>query len=170
MAGDCENLAYIGIGSNLGDRAANCRRAAAGIQDSRLLVTKISRLYLTEPVGVTGQPWFANQVAEVRTTLTPRELLERLLSVEHKMGRVRNERWGPRVIDLDLLLYGDQVICEPDLVVPHPRLMERAFVLIPLAEIAPKIKLPNGVSAQIHLQNYQFSEKVLPWPGENDIL
>lgn len=170
MAGDPENLAYIGIGSNLGDRAGNCRHAVAAIQDSCLRVTKLSRLYLTEPVGVAGQPWFANQVAQVRTTLTPRELLARLLSVERQMGRVRNERWGARIIDLDLLLYGEQIINEPGLVVPHPRLTERAFVLVPLAEVAPEMRLPGGLSTQIRLQNHQFSEKVLPWPGEDDII
>ncbi|TDA70728.1 MAG: 2-amino-4-hydroxy-6-hydroxymethyldihydropteridine diphosphokinase [Clostridia bacterium] len=167
---DPENLAYISIGSNLGDRAENCRRAMAAIQDHSLQVTKASRLYLTEPVGGIEQPWFANQVVEVRTTLAPRELLARLLAVEHEMGRVRQERWGPRIIDLDLLLYGDRVVQEPDLILPHPRLGERAFVLVPLAEIVPEVKLPNGVSAKNHLHNNQFSEKVLPWPAEDGII
>jgi 2-amino-4-hydroxy-6-hydroxymethyldihydropteridine diphosphokinase len=100
----------------------------------------------TDPVGFADQPKFLNAVAELRTDLSPRELLERLLAIERELGRerARERRWGPRLIDLDLLLYGGEVIDEPGLTVPHPRLAERRFVLEPLAEIAPGLRLPDG--------------------------
>ena len=108
---------------------------------------RVSSLYETAPVGLTDQPDFLNAVAAVRTTLAPRDLLDRLLRVENRMGRVRNLRWGPRVIDLDLLLYGDAQVETLGLTVPHPRLRERAFVLVPLAEIAPDLRLPGDEAA-----------------------
>ena len=101
------------------------------------MVKAVSRFYRTEPVGYTEQDWFVNAAALVETTLKPRELLDRLLGIEQAMGRVRVDKWGPRLIDLDLLFYGQQVLEEPDLVVPHPFLDQRRFVLIPLAEAAP---------------------------------
>jgi 2-amino-4-hydroxy-6-hydroxymethyldihydropteridine diphosphokinase len=136
--------AYLGLGSNLGDRSENLRRAVAllGARDG-VAVVRTSSVYETAPVGP-SQPDFLNAVAEVDTTLSPRDLLEACLGVEEEMGRVRRERWGPRVIDVDLLLYGDERVDEPDLVVPHPRMHERAFVLVPLAELAPDVVLPDG--------------------------
>ena len=104
---------------------------------------QVSSLYKTAPVGMTEQPDFLNAVVEIQTTLPALELLGVLLHIEKKMGRVRTIRWGPRVIDLDLLLYGEQQIALPNLTVPHPRLRERAFVLVPLAEIAPGLVLPG---------------------------
>jgi 2-amino-4-hydroxy-6-hydroxymethyldihydropteridine diphosphokinase len=131
-------LAYVGLGANLGDREAAIREAARRIDAVRL-----STIRETEPWGVADQPRFLNAVAELDTSLEPRALLERLLAVERELGRVRGgERWGPRTIDLDLLLYGERRIDEPGLRVPHPRLHERLFVLEPLAELDPSLKIP----------------------------
>jgi 2-amino-4-hydroxy-6-hydroxymethyldihydropteridine diphosphokinase len=133
--------AYIGLGSNLGDRGENLPRAL-----ERLGAARVSTIRETDPVGVTEQPRFLNAVAELETDLPPRALLDRLLEIERDLGRDREseERWGPRAIDLDLLLYDDEVIDEPGLTVPHPRLAERRFVLEPLAELAPDLVLPDG--------------------------
>jgi 2-amino-4-hydroxy-6-hydroxymethyldihydropteridine diphosphokinase len=138
-------ITYIGLGSNLGDREKNVRRALALIQRD-LGPVRSSTLYETDPVGVTDQPKFINGVAELETEKPPRELLDRLLAIERELGRDRSSerRWGPRVIDLDVLLYGDEVIDEPGLTVPHPRLGERRFVLEPLHELAPHLVLPDG--------------------------
>jgi 2-amino-4-hydroxy-6-hydroxymethyldihydropteridine diphosphokinase len=156
--------AYIGMGSNLGDRRENLRRAVSLLQDSPLMeVKRLAPLYRSAPLGDTGQPEFLNTVAQVAATLAPRELLNCLLEVEKKLGRVRKERWGPRVIDLDLLLYDDMTVQEPDLVVPHPRLTERAFVVVPLAAIAPDITLPGGFTPAVlaaELRKTQFIERV----------
>jgi 2-amino-4-hydroxy-6-hydroxymethyldihydropteridine diphosphokinase len=135
--------AYIGLGSNLGDRKANLAAAARALEQAPgIHRLRLSRLIDTAPVGKTDQPRFLNAVAQVRTTLAARELLELLLAIEARLGRVRGERWGPRTVDLDLLLYGREIIREPDLTVPHPRLHERTFVLGPLAEIAPRAVHP----------------------------
>jgi 2-amino-4-hydroxy-6-hydroxymethyldihydropteridine diphosphokinase len=140
--------AFIGLGSNLGDRqghlAEGLKRLAA---DPAVELVAVSGVYQTAPVGLTDQPAFLNCVAELRVCCTAREMLQRCLQVETEMGRVRRERWGPRNIDLDLLLFGDERIEEPDLVVPHPRIAERQFVLVPLAELAPDHVLPDGRTA-----------------------
>lgn len=131
--------AYVGLGSNLGDREALVREAAELIG-----ATRLSSIVETEPWGYADQPRFLNAVAEVETPLTARELLDALLDVERRLGRERGgPRWGPRTIDLDLLLYGDERIDEPGLVVPHPRIDERLFVLEPLAELDPSVKIPG---------------------------
>jgi 2-amino-4-hydroxy-6-hydroxymethyldihydropteridine diphosphokinase len=131
--------AYVGLGANLGDREATIRRAA-----ELLGATRLSSLRETEPWGYADQPMFLNAVAELDTDLTPRALLERLLEIERELGRTREgPRFGPRSIDLDLLLYGDEVIDEPGLTVPHPRLHERLFVLEPLAELEPGLSVPG---------------------------
>jgi len=136
--------ACIGLGSNLGDRQASLEAAVAALRaHPRIRSLRVSRFVVTAPVGKTDQPDFLNGAAVLETDLTARELLELLLAVETRLGRVRAERWGPRVIDLDLLLYGDEIIDEPDLQVPHPRLHERLFVLEPLAEIAPNARHPG---------------------------
>ncbi len=135
--------AYLGLGSNLGDRAGFLLKALSEV--SRLPKThllRISPIYETEPLGP-PQPPYLNLVAEVETGLPPRGLLEALLEVEARLGRVRRERWGPRTIDLDLLLYGDLVLEEEDLVLPHPRLHERAFVLVPLLDLLPEGRHPR---------------------------
>jgi len=137
-------LAYIGLGSNLGDRAENLRKALHQLNRSpSTAVTRVAPFYRSAPVGFTEQDDFINTVAELETVLPPRELLALLLSIEEDLGRVRTVRWGPRTVDLDLLLYGDEQIDEPDLIVPHPRLHERAFVLVPLADLAPGLLLPG---------------------------
>jgi 2-amino-4-hydroxy-6-hydroxymethyldihydropteridine diphosphokinase len=131
--------AYVGLGANLGDREAAILDAA-----ERLGAVRLSTIRETEPWGYVDQPPFLNAVAEVDTDLSPRELLDRLLGIERSLGRLRlGPRWGPRTIDLDLLLYGDAVVDEPGLVVPHPRLHERLFVLEPLNELDPALKIPG---------------------------
>jgi 2-amino-4-hydroxy-6-hydroxymethyldihydropteridine diphosphokinase len=127
-------IAYIGIGSNLGDRAAYAERALTEIATLGG-VARVSSFYRTAPWGNPDQPWYLNAVVAIETALPPRTLLERLRAIEESMGRVRDERWAPRTIDLDLLLYDDLELDEPGLRVPHPYLRERAFVLVPLAEI-----------------------------------
>ncbi len=137
-------VAYIGLGSNLGDREDNLRAALERLAEFGRV--RVSSLRETEPVGVTDQPRFLNAAAELVTELSPQDLLARLLEIERELGRdrARERRWGPRTIDLDLLLYGDQVLDEPGLTVPHPRLDERRFVLEPLHELAPELSLPDG--------------------------
>ena len=137
--------AFIGLGANLGDRAATIRAALDALADEDGIdVVAVSTLRETEPVGVGAQPFFLNGAAELETTLSARELLDRLLVTEQRFGRVRVPgEHGPRTLDLDLLLYGDEVIDEPGLTVPHPRLHERLFVLEPLTELAPGLVVPG---------------------------
>ena len=130
--------AVLGVGSNLADRQANIARALDLLRAERgIEVLAVSRLIETDPAGGPPQGRYLNGAIEVRTRLEPRELLAALQRIESALGRVRAVRWGPRELDLDILLYGDRVVREPDLEVPHPRMLERAFVLEPLAEIAP---------------------------------
>ena len=130
-------IAFIGIGSNMNDPAARCREALCFLsQGSGIKVLRQSSFYRTEPVGFEKQDWFINAVAEIRTDLYPRELLRTTQEMEEKMGRIRGPKWGPRVIDLDILLYGQEVLKDDDLVIPHPDLHKRRFVLEPLCEIA----------------------------------
>ena len=135
--------AFIGIGSNLGDRRATIAAALAHLGELPATeLVRVSSLIETDPVGVTEQGKFLNGAAEVRTALEPVELLAALRRIEDGLGRVRTERWGPRPIDLDILLYDNRVIRAPGLRVPHPRMTEREFVLAPLAEIAPDVVHP----------------------------
>jgi 2-amino-4-hydroxy-6-hydroxymethyldihydropteridine diphosphokinase len=139
--------AYVGLGSNLGEREATLREALTRLSElDGVAVVAVSSFRETDPVGNADQPRFVNAAAELETSLGPRELLERLLEVERSLGRdrTREERWGPRTVDLDLLLYGDETVGEPGLEVPHPRLAERAFVLEPLVELDPGLRLPDG--------------------------
>ena len=133
--------AYVGLGANLGDREATIRAALAALsEEDGIEVVAVSNFRETEPVGVGPQPLFLNGAAELVTTLSARELLDRLLATEQRFGRVRSlGEHGPRTLDLDLLLYGDEQIDEPGLTVPHPRLRERAFVLEPLAELGVQV-------------------------------
>ena len=145
-------LAYIGLGANLGEPAAQLRRALAELAAlDEVEVLQVSGFYLNPPLGPPEQPWYVNAVAQVRTRLTPEELLRALHRLETALGRVRGERWGPRVIDLDLLLYDGEIIQTPELVLPHPEMHRRAFVLAPLAEIAPDAWHPvlNQSAAQL---------------------
>lgn len=140
--------AFVGIGSNLGDRETNLRRAIELLSaEDGIEVVAVSEIRETEPVGPVEQGPFLNGAVQLETSLSARELLERLLSVENRLGRVRAERWGPRTIDLDLLIYGDERIDEPGLTVPHPRLHERRFVLEPLADLDPGLEIPGQGSA-----------------------
>jgi 2-amino-4-hydroxy-6-hydroxymethyldihydropteridine diphosphokinase len=137
--------AFLALGSNLGDRLGHLRRAAVLLSErAGVRFVRSSRVYETAPVGP-PQPDYLNAVIEVETTLGARDLLRVCLDVEQAMGRVRGERWGPRVIDVDVLTFDDERIDEPDLVVPHPRMHERAFVLVPLLELTPDPMLPGGV-------------------------
>jgi 2-amino-4-hydroxy-6-hydroxymethyldihydropteridine diphosphokinase len=144
---------YIGLGANLGEREAQIRLALddlARLPASHLV--RASSLYDSEPVGEPDQPNFLNAVAELETELTARQLLWNLLLIERRLGRTRTRRWGPRTIDLDLLLYGPLVIDEPDLQVPHPELTRRSFVLVPLVELDPLLVHPvTGETLLTHL-------------------
>jgi 2-amino-4-hydroxy-6-hydroxymethyldihydropteridine diphosphokinase len=137
--------AYVALGANLGDRERTLREAVDTLAcETGIEVVAVSTLRETEPVGVGEQPPFLNGATELETTLTARQLLDLLLAVEERFGRVRSPgEHGPRTLDLDLLLYGDETIDEPELHVPHPRLHERRFVLEPLAELAPGLLVPG---------------------------
>jgi 2-amino-4-hydroxy-6-hydroxymethyldihydropteridine diphosphokinase len=136
--------AYLSLGSNLGNRLASLQEAVLRLGASQgITVVRSSRVYETEPVGP-PQPPYLNAVLDVRTTLVPHGLLDVGLAVEAEMGRLRTERWGPRVIDVDLLTFDRDVVAEPGLTIPHPRMHERAFVLIPLAELDADPPLPAG--------------------------
>jgi 2-amino-4-hydroxy-6-hydroxymethyldihydropteridine diphosphokinase len=137
--------AYVGLGANLGDREATIRRALELLaREKEVEVVAVSELRETEPVGVVDQPRFLNGATAVDTSLSARELLDVLLRIERDLGRVREgARWGPRTIDLDLLLYGDEEVDEPGLRVPHPRLRERRFALEPLADLDPGARVPG---------------------------
>jgi 2-amino-4-hydroxy-6-hydroxymethyldihydropteridine diphosphokinase len=146
QAFDC----IIALGSNLGDKAGNIadaidRLTAAG----DVTLAARSRNYATEPWGKTDQDWFVNAAIAVKTGLLPSELLLRCQEIERAMGRVHAEKWGPRIIDLDLLVYGDRAINEPDLVLPHPYIGERAFVLAPLMDIAPDLVIAGRPVRQL---------------------
>ncbi|MBK9990436.1 MAG: 2-amino-4-hydroxy-6-hydroxymethyldihydropteridine diphosphokinase [Verrucomicrobia bacterium] len=139
------STAYLGLGGNLGSRRQYLADAVLALNSGAgIHVEKISSVYQTKPVGVVDQPDFFNLVVQVASSLTARELLVCCLQIETKLGRVRAERWGPRTIDLDVLWFDGVPLNEADLVLPHPRLKERAFVLVPLAEIAPTLLL-DGV-------------------------
>ena len=152
-------ISYIGIGSNVGDSLTNCKEAVARLSDiPEMVLESVSSFYKTEPVTdfpvvesvqevLKNQDWFTNAAAEIRTLLSPRDLLRRLQDIEKTMGRIRTFSGAPRIIDLDLLLYGQEVINEKDLVVPHPSMHKRRFVLEPLCEIASYVIHPLfGVS------------------------
>ena len=137
------SIAYIALGSNLGDKEKNLRRALLLLTQQGVEIVRVSSFLSTEPYGVTDQPQFLNAVACVRTSLAPLALLDVLLATELAMGRVRLRHWGERNIDLDLLLYEDVVLDMPRLRLPHPDMQNRDFVLLPLAEIAPELKHPT---------------------------
>jgi len=139
------NKVYIGLGSNVGNRVENLARALLLIQDIEdVHINKVSSLYQTAPWGKTDQEDFINQVIEIETELLPLDLLHRLQDIEIKLGRQRDVRWGPRTIDLDVLLFGRETIDLEELKVPHPYLLQRLFVLIPLQEIDPELVFPDG--------------------------
>ncbi|RNF85143.1 2-amino-4-hydroxy-6-hydroxymethyldihydropteridine diphosphokinase [Montanilutibacter psychrotolerans] len=162
-------IAYIGLGANLGEAAQTVQAAFAALgrlAGCRLLAA--SRLYRTPAWGMTEQPDFINAVAQIETTLAPEVLLDRLLQVEREAGRERRsdggDRWGPRTLDLDLLLYAERIIDVPGLRVPHPHLHERAFALLPLVEIAPDIAIPGVGSARDALATMAMGDiEALPY-------
>lgn len=136
--------AYVGLGANLGQREETLRRAVELLREADgVVVLAVSQLRETEPVGVVDQPPFLNGAVAIETALAPQELLDLLLGIERSLGRVREERWGPRTIDLDLLVYDDEVVDELGLRVPHPHLHERRFALEPLAELDPQLEIPG---------------------------
>jgi 2-amino-4-hydroxy-6-hydroxymethyldihydropteridine diphosphokinase len=141
-------VCFIGVGSNLDDPASRCCEAVQRVSAVRgIKVLRTSSLYRTEPVGFIEQEWFVNAVIEIRTVLSPRELLNDLRAVEDGMGRARGPKWGPRIIDLDILLYGQEIIQDDNPVVPHPELHKRRFVLEPLCELASYVIHPAfGIS------------------------
>jgi 2-amino-4-hydroxy-6-hydroxymethyldihydropteridine diphosphokinase len=135
-------LIYLSLGSNLGDRAANLERAIEALPEIGVNVLRCSSIYETEPVDFLAQPWFLNCVVEAETSLEPRQLLENLQAIERDLGSKKLVPRGPRIIDLDILFYGADVIHTDRMEIPHPRLAERRFVLVPLAEIAPELCHP----------------------------
>ena len=139
MSDTTSPLAYLALGANLGDRLENLRFAIEKLSEHpEINIVKVSSVYETEPVGGPPQPDYLNAVVAVETTLTARELLETALSIEQEANRVRAEKWGPRTLDIDVLLVGEEKHDEPGLEIPHPRMWERPFVLVPLYEIAPQ--------------------------------
>lgn len=149
--------AYVGLGANLGDREATLREALVRLGDvDGVEVVAVSSFRETDPVGLLDQPRFVNGAAALETALGARALLDVLLAVERSLGRTRSgPRFGPRTVDLDLLLYGDRIVDEPGLTVPHPRLHERAFALEPLAELAPGLEIPGRGPVQTLLSNLE---------------
>lgn len=143
-AGSSPVQAYLALGSNVGDRARMLAGARAMLDAPDLRMVAASRVYESAPWGGVDQPHFLNQVVEVETTLPPRELLQRCHEIEERLGRVRTTRWGPRTIDVDILLYDALRVSEADLIIPHPQLARRAFVLIPLAELNADLRVPGG--------------------------
>ncbi|MGA8301587.1 MAG: 2-amino-4-hydroxy-6-hydroxymethyldihydropteridine diphosphokinase [Terriglobales bacterium] len=143
-------VAYLSLGSNLGDREANLREAITQLKVAGS-IRALSSFYETQPVELQDQPWFVNCVVELETQSTPIELLKSVLAIEARMGRLRLRDKGPRKIDIDLLLFGDQVINEASLTIPHPKMHERRFVLVPLVEIAPDARNPilNKTASEI---------------------
>ena len=137
--------AYLGLGSNLGDRLANLQAAVDRLRgEAGVRLAASSRVWETAPVGGPPQPDYLNSVLRAETDLSPRDLLDACRRVEESLGRERTERWGARTIDVDILLYDGQTVDEPDLIVPHPRMNERAFVVLPLLELDPDPVLPDG--------------------------
>jgi 2-amino-4-hydroxy-6-hydroxymethyldihydropteridine diphosphokinase len=135
-------IVYLSLGSNLGDREANLRAAIAALTPAEVQFKQVSSIYETEPVDYLDQPWFLNCVLEVQTELEPHPLLQALRAIESQLGGQKEFAKGPRKIDLDILLYGNETIATPELQVPHPRMLQRRFVLTPLAEIAPNLQHP----------------------------
>lgn len=163
------NNAYISLGSNIGERSENLKGAIEKLEGHpEIKVVNHSSVYETDPVGYENQDQFLNMAIEVKTNLKPYELLEVCLEIEKELGRKRDIRWGPRTIDLDILLYNQENIKSEKLTVPHPRMHERAFVIIPLLEIHPNIKLPTMESPlNISLEDIPDREGVRIWKRRN---
>ena len=146
-----ETTIYLSLGSNLGDRETNLRTAITALAEANVRVTRVSSFYETEPVDLRDQPWFLNCVVQGETKLAALELLRALRAIESRMGSKKLVAKGPRLIDLDILLYGNETIDAPELQVPHPRMLQRKFVLVPLTEIAPHLKHPSWSGTAVEL-------------------
>ena len=156
-----KNTVYLSIGSNLGDRANNLKLAVEKLNEHpKVTVEKVSSFYETEPVGYTDQPWFYNAAVKLTTSLLPEEFLDFTKRIENEMGRIRTVKWGPRVIDIDILLFNGIERKKEDLTIPHPRMLERMFVLLPLKEIEPDLILPDGKNISKFIENLEQSEKI----------
>ncbi len=155
-----EKTVYLSLGSNIGDRAKNLHAAIAALPEAEVRVTKVSSFYETEPVDLREQPWFLNCVIEGVTEVRATQLLKKLREIESRMGSKKLVAKGPRVIDLDILLYGQETIDTPELQVPHPRMHLRRFVLVPLAEIAAELRHPawNGTAGDLLAKTLDASE------------
>jgi 2-amino-4-hydroxy-6-hydroxymethyldihydropteridine diphosphokinase len=163
-------IAYLGLGANLGDPLDQLQQALALLHHSQgISIRQISSLYETSPVGYLDQPNFYNLVAEIDTVLPPMQLLNTTQKVEQSLHRVRKERFGPRTMDVDILLYDQRIVNLPDLIIPHPRLLERAFALIPLHELTGDLTLPTGEKIEQEmktLSNDQWiQKKTFTWQG-----
>ena len=158
-------MIVLGLGTNVGDRQQNLARALQILKEEyEVEVKAVSSIYETAPFGVTDQADFLNMTAVIATELSPGELLKACLDVEQAMGRVRGRRWGPRIIDIDLLLYDDVNMAAPDLTLPHPGILQRGFVLIPLREIAPGLLLSDGRTVAEAAEDFSGeTNSVRPW-------
>ena len=164
-----ENISYLSIGSNMGDRLKIFQKAIQLLgKDDRIKIETVSSIYETDPVGYTNQACFLNAVIKISTCLHAEELLQVCLSIEKELGRKREIHWGPRTLDLDILLYNQENIETESLIVPHPRMQERAFVIIPMMELDPNIKLPNvNVALDDILNQIPDKEGVRLWKQKN---
>ena len=166
MASNTRPLVYLGLGSNLDDPTAQLEAAIAALAKlPRTEVLRESRTYVSKPWGKLDQPDFLNMVVEIRTGLAPETLLRHVKRIEQEQGRIESERWGPRQLDIDILLFGERTITTANLVVPHPRAWERAFVLRPLADLRPDLKSPAGESLADLLNRPDISAQGI-WPYE----
>ncbi len=157
--------AYLALGSNVGDRLGNLREAVDLLSSTPgVSVSRVAGLYETEPVGVRDQPWFLNSVVEVSTNLSPEALLDAVKEVERSAGRTPTYRWGPREIDVDILLYDGVKLSDERLTIPHPRMRERLFVLLPLQELRPDWRDEQGVRIDELIERLRGTAEVRPYP------
>ncbi|MHB0870391.1 MAG: 2-amino-4-hydroxy-6-hydroxymethyldihydropteridine diphosphokinase [Chloroflexota bacterium] len=160
-----QRVAYLALGSNVGDRLANLRQAVDLLSSTTgLSVLRAAGVYETEPVGVRDQPWFLNTVVELSTGLSPQELLAAVKGVERSVGRTPTYRWGPREIDVDILLYEGAAVSSDELTIPHPRMRERLFVLLPLRDLCPEWRDAEGAGIDELIERNRGTAEVRPYP------